>query len=522
MPPALAGFRSVAIAIAAAAALLACSPEEDQRQGAGAVTSTGEGGEAAAGADDGARAEALLVEADQAANLGRDEAARNAYERALAIYRAAGDLSGQGRTLLGLATLARYGGQGVVAREIYADARAMYAQAGDTLGEARVVFAVAELERARFNNPEALAAFSYANEIFREHGEWALEAQALLGIADSERRLHRFFAADGAVARARAIFEIIGDREGQEAAERAWEELLSYVNEYDETRLGLAYDIGYADQAGSRLREAEGYLGLGYLDATAGHPAAARMSFEAARSIFTEMGLANGVFDAWAAQGDMERRLGHEGAARDAYEQALAAYGHVRTAESLEAQEHEETAGSPLAVRAALALIGLGKLDARSGLDAQARLAEARALVPEGSSPHLDGAFLLARGALAGETGRFDEAATALGAAQGTFAEAGLDLGMGEALLAHADLARGQGQTELAVGLYSGALNAFLVARDRIGEGDVRWGLAEALATGAGDTMGANIQYRIAARIFSNLELTERAAAALAAAHALE
>ena len=63
--------------------------------------------------------------------------------------------------------------------------------------------------------------------------------------------------ADNAVVRARAIYEILGDQEGRESAEQAWNELQTYGNQYDETRLQMAFDIGYADQGGSRLREAQ-------------------------------------------------------------------------------------------------------------------------------------------------------------------------------------------------------------------------------------------------------------------------
>jgi hypothetical protein len=87
--------------------------------------------------------------------------------------------------------------------------------------------------------------------------------------------------------------------------------------------------------------------------------------------------------------------------------------------------------------------------------------------------------------------------------------------------LAHADLDLAQGETIAALGYFAQSLEAFLVARDRIGEGDARWAWAGTLAAIGGNEMAANIQYRIAARIFNELELPDRAAAALAAADAL-
>ena len=522
-------FRTASLGFAAAA-LLACSPEEEQQQAADEMTERLGGlGRAAQNAGDvgddlgtpvTSQAEALLAEAEHAGNLGRDAEAHAAFAQALALYVQAGDLGGQGLALLGKADLTRYSGQGEVSRDIYAAARAAFGEAGDVLGEAHVVFAIAELERARFYNDEALTAFNFAADIFRAQREWALEAQALLGIGDIERRLNRIFAADNAVSRARAIFEIIGDRAGQLAADNAWDELVTYVSETDDLRLGLAYDIGYADAGGSRLREAQGYLGMGILDIAAGPPSAARASFENARAVFEDMRLANGVFDAWAGMGELDRRLGHADAAREAYTKALAAYEQARTEVSREAVEHEGTANGNLAVRAALALIGLGALDIGAG-DGAARFDQARDLVREGASAAVDGALLMGRGGLYREAGRMGDAAVAFSTAETVFEDAGLDLGLGQALLAKANLAIGEGAMAAALGFYSQSLNAFLVARDRIGEGDARWALAEALVSVEGNEMAANIQYRIAARIFDDLELPGRAAAALAAAEAL-
>jgi len=382
-----------------------------------------------------------------------------------------------------------------------------------------------ELERARFNNEEALAAFQTANDVFHHHGESALEAQALLGIADSERRLNRIMNADNAVVRARAIYEILGDQEGRESAEQAWNELQTYVNQYDETRLQIAFDIGYADQGGSRLREAQGYLALGALESAAGHPTLARDSFESAREVFSATRVPNGEFDAWAAQGDMERRLQHMDAARDAYERALVAYGKAKTTELHEALEHEETAIDHLDSRAALVLIGLGRLgdEVLEIFDGEAsardRLSQARELAPQGVSAHVDGAFLIGLGQLDREDGHMDKAAAAFVLAEKIYLDAELHLGAGQALLAQAGLHHDLGN-ELALDTYGRALRAFLAARDRIGEGTARWWMATELSA-ARARMEASIQYRIAAWIFRDLELPERAAVALEAAHSL-
>ena len=498
-----------------AVSLAACGDSGNQ-QAEQAVTAATQPAGAAKGAAGNPQAEGLLAQAEQAANTGRDAQANDLYQRAVALYQQAGDLAGQGRALLGLATHTRYTGQGEVARDIYVRAKSAFAQAGDALGQARVTFAVAELERARFNNDAALAGFREAAAAFHAHGQLGLEGQALLGIADSERRLGRIVTAFGTVDRARAIFEITNDRVGQQVADRTRDELVTYIDENDETRLKLAYDINYADQGGSRLLEGLGNLGMGRLEVTAGRPALARRFFAEARTIFTEMKLPNGEFDALAAVGDLERRLGAADAARDAFERAVPLLDRARASQSTEVRAFEDAATVPLAERGALLLLAYA--DVAPPADAARHLDAARALVPPGTA-RIDGALLLARGRAEQRAGRLDAAASAFEEAAATLVDPAHALGRAQALLARADLERERANAPAAIDLYGRALEAFLAVRDRIGEGDARYGLARILA--ATDRTEANIQYRIAARAFDELGLTQRAQAAAATARTL-
>ncbi len=507
----------VAATLTVAALVLAgCGKEQQQAEDAATQLNATAGHKGAPGANP--RAEQLLAQADTAANQGRDAQAHDAYERAVALYRDAGDLAGQGRALLGLATHTRITGQGEVARDIYARAQAAFERAGDELGEAKVAFALAELERARFNNDAALTGFQAAADAFRAHGEWALEAQALLGIADSERRLGQIATADDTIARARAIFEILNDRAGQLVADRTREELLTYVDDNDAARLKLTYDINYADQGGSRRLEAQGNLGMGHLEVAAGHPVQARRFLNEARMIFAEMKLPAGEQDAWAALGNLERRLGRTSEARDAYERAVALFETARNDPSTEARAYAEVAVGAVEERQAIVLATLSLLDAPA--DAAKRLDAARTLAPPGT-PAVDGALAFARAEIEHNAGRPDAALAGYAAAAEAFDLADLPLGAGQALLAHAGLERERENWTVAAPLYDRAIDAYIAARDRIGEGEARFGLAQVLARGSTGTMEANVQYRIAARVFDELGLVERSATAVNAARAL-
>ena len=89
-------------------------------------------------------------------------------------------------------------------------------------------------------------------------------------------------------------------------------------------------------------------------------------------------------------------------------------------------------------------------------------------------------------------------------------------------MLALADLLRDRGQAAAAAEGYTHALAGFAAAQDRIGEAPARAGLAAMLAQLAGEAMEARVQYRVAARIFTEFGLEEKATAAGAAAQALD
>jgi tetratricopeptide (TPR) repeat protein len=508
-------LRSVALCLAVWASLAACSPRGNSEQDSAADVllrvGAGENGPAARGP---ARAAELLLEAEQAANNGRDDEARSAYDRALAIYEDAGDLSGQGTTLLGLATLARYGGQGEVSREIYARAREAFESGDNDVGAARVLYAVAELERARFNNEEALADFTNAEAVFHEAGEWEMEAWCLLGVGEIERRRRNILKSRDAMARARVIFEVIGHSDGLTVVTEAQLELVSYFNEYDGPRLAAATQADLGQQAVDPIMEADAYLLLGRTEVLAGRPRQARDSLAKALELYSEAGdlgvvgvavrFEPGVAAAALTLAAFEHRLGNLGLAADSYAQALTAYRRT-----------EDATG------AALTLIGLGELETEHEIDARTLFTEARGLVAEGEAPEVDGALLLGFGRLDHRFGRAEEAAEAFAAAEELYRAAGLILGMGEALLSQAHLQRDLGGLEAAHELYMRARNAFTLAQDRIGEAESRLGWAAVLAELGTGPMEANFQYRIAAAILTELTLNERAAAAVSAANDL-
>lgn len=488
----------IAVLALVVVAIAACSPDDDQRR-----TADEDGRQPGAEQADNAvvRADLLLEDAERATNAGDSPLARQLYRQAAGIFEAAGERSALGRALLGLGILEQVDGQGEAARDLFARAAQAFADEGDRLGEGRVALSLGALELSRFNDPQALASFRRAVSLFHELGEWRLEAQALQGVGDSEWRLLNAFGALSALTHARAIFDAVEDGDGARLAEQARTEIAAETDGYDDARKQLHEQITRAAWNRDYIAEANSRLDLGHLESRAARVGEAREAFAGARQFFVNEEIAPGVAATWAATAALEERIGNLYGASLAYESAL-----------------EVCRQAGLSPCAALALIGLGRVESARGADPTPAFSAARELMTEGEDPHVDGMLLLALGRLQRGTGLAGEAEANLRRAEAVLEEAGFQSAAGEAVLVQAGLHGDAAQTAEAAAAYSRALAGFIGARDKIGEATARAGLAGALAKLGNAQMEARVQYRIAADIFAAIGLQAEAREALSAA----
>ena len=217
-----------------------------------------------------------------------------------------------------------------------------------------------------------------------------------------------------------------------------------------------------------------------------------------------------GALDALVGLGNLEHRLGNGAAAALAFERALAEYDAADSVPTQEAVVYEAGVARSLDVRASLALVGWSLTEGKPDGAGRARLDSARELVPEGTSPALDAAYLLAVGQMEAIMGDNAGALESFALAERMFSNANLVQSAGLAQLARGRVNARWGDLASAQMAYEDALASFLAVRDRIGQAEARWGLAGTLAA-AGQYMESNVQFRIAAQLFSRFGLAERA-----------
>ncbi|MDA0654012.1 MAG: tetratricopeptide repeat protein, partial [Proteobacteria bacterium] len=151
--PVLAG-----LAIAAAVVAVAVAPSDPRAVVGASANETGRPSAAAV----------MLAEAEQKLNRGDADGAREGLARALDQFRSSGDLSGQGRAVLGMGRVEHLTGQADEARAHYAAALEFYRQAGNRAGEARTLVAIGDLAADTFHWQDAVQHFADGRRVWAQ------------------------------------------------------------------------------------------------------------------------------------------------------------------------------------------------------------------------------------------------------------------------------------------------------------------------------------------------------------------
>lgn len=475
--------------------------QKDAARATEQVTAQAKGGGTAAPAA-ASRGEQLYRDAERIANAGRDQEARQTFERALAAFKSSNDRPGEGKTLVAMGSLDRAMGQGERGRQVLRDADAVYAALNDAKGRAETAFALGELERAQFNNEAARQAFDRAAALFRSTGDWGGEARSLLGRADVERRLAHILAAQRSAARAQAIYTVLRETQNANLARRSLEEVTTnYPDDNEEAREAIRVEALQLEQAGDLPGEAMVVLRLAALEHNAGRPAQAREAYARAVDLLrAEQQQQAGLVRALTGLGDLERDM-------ELNDAALAAYTSARTL----AQQLSD----PVAEGAILT--GLADLErARGGTGAAELAAQARALFQGANNRAGEAAALIVQARIALKENDLAAAERALADAQQ--AAPPMDAVVAQVQLALADVQRARGEAA-ATESYRKALAAFEANGARLGQAWSLFGLGRALA--ATSPVEAKVNLLLAANAFATLGMEPRRAEANAAAAAI-
>lgn len=231
----------------------------------------------------------LKEEGDDLLRQGHLMEAYQRYDRALALYQADGDLSGQAVLLKARGDLQLRRSDMDGALQDYDQARSLFLSAGDPLGEASVLVARGELYRLRTDSGRAAADFESALALYEAAGFAPGKANVLKAYGNLRQDLSDFPAARRAYDEALSLYREAGDLFGQANLLVARGELHRLNKQFPEASADLEEARRLFEALGHRLGLANTLQVLGDMERDRHLLAKARQSYEIALELYREL-----------------------------------------------------------------------------------------------------------------------------------------------------------------------------------------------------------------------------------------
>ncbi|MFJ8818128.1 AfsR/SARP family transcriptional regulator [Amycolatopsis thermoflava] len=217
-------------------------------------------------------------------------AAREAFERSLALFRSIGDDQGAAVALAGLSTIRRVAGEHEMALSHCHDALELFVRSGDRHGEVVVRIAIGSVWLARGCHATAERWFTDAREACVEIGDRHREAHARHRMALLHQQRGQLGRAREELDRAIAIFGELGDDHCVGYAHQSLGELCLRSGDLAHAKLLLVNSLSVHRRDGDRRSEAEAGQLLGELHERLGQVREAHGLFRRSLEIWSELG----------------------------------------------------------------------------------------------------------------------------------------------------------------------------------------------------------------------------------------
>jgi tetratricopeptide (TPR) repeat protein len=397
---------------------------------------------------------ALKVLGDLEARLGRPDAARGLYDRALVGYEKENDGLGQADTLQALGSLEVRLGRLDAGRGSFDRALVLFKQERNGLGYANTLLALGHLESRLGGLDVARGLYDRALVLYEKEQDALGQANALRALGDAEKWLDRHDAARDLYDQALVLFEREQIGMGQANVLLALANLEIRLGRLDAARGSYERALVLYEKEEIGLGQANVLQGLGGLELRLGRPHTARGLLDRSLLLFEKEQNGLGQANTLRALGDLEDRLGRLDAARGLFDRALLLYEKER-----DGQGQANT------------LLRLGQMDAQLGRLDVARGLYDRALVLYEKEQDAQGRAntLKGFGDLESRLGRHDAARDLYDQVLVLYEKVQSGLGQANTLQAIGDELRKSGAAGEAAVAYERALSFYLREQEPMG-----------------------------------------------------
>jgi tetratricopeptide (TPR) repeat protein len=257
------------------------------------------------------------------------DGATQAYERALPLYRQVGDVLGEASCSEnhGDVALARSDHDG--AKQAYERALQLYRQVGDVVGEANCIKSLGDIALARSDHDDATQAYERALPLYRQVGDVLGEANCIQSLGDVALVRSDHERAKQAYERALALYRRIGAVFGEAGCIQSLGDIALARSDHDGAKQAYERALPLYRRIGAVLGEANCVKGLGDIALARSDHDGATQAYERALPLYRQVGSVLGEAACIESLGDIAlARSDHDGA-KQAYERAQSLYRQV-------------------------------------------------------------------------------------------------------------------------------------------------------------------------------------------------
>ena len=254
------------------------------------------------------------------------DGARARYERALPLFRQAGDVAGEATCIFRLGEIALDRFDHDRARDHYEKALPLYQRVGDMAGEASCILRLGDIALDRSDHDRARAAYEKALPLYQRAGDMAGEATCIFRLGEIALRRSDHDRAREHYEKALPLYQRVGDVIGEANCIRGLGDIALARADHDRARDHYEKALPLYQRVGSVIGEANCIRGLGDIALARADHDRARDHYEKALPLYQRVGDVPGEAACIQGLGDIALARADHDRAQAQYEKALALY----------------------------------------------------------------------------------------------------------------------------------------------------------------------------------------------------
>ena len=261
--------------------------------------------------------------------------ARDAYNKAIPLYKQVGSILGEANCILSLGQIHLQRSQHDEARDAYNKAIPLFQQVGDIIGQANCIQSLGEIHLQRSQHDKARDAFQQAIPLFQQVGSILGEANCIIGLGIIHLARSQHDKARDAFQQAIPLFQQVGDIQGEATCIQNLGAIHLQRSQHELAKDAFQQAIPLFQQVGFIQGEAQCIQNIGAIHLQRSQHELAKDAFQQAIPLFQQVGFIQGEAQCIQNIGQIALQNQQSDLARERWQEAIGLYEQIPDPHSL-------------------------------------------------------------------------------------------------------------------------------------------------------------------------------------------